>query len=96
MRKNFDYVDFKDYQSDMDELGTNASNVIATLKQELDLAKRDKDRLLAAAVLAAGGKVEITDRHLIEAGYAEITQIRNDRERVTVIEVKLQTDMMEH
>jgi hypothetical protein len=88
MKKDFDYVDFKDYASDMDELVSQAARVVSALKQELDREKRDKARLLAAAVLAAGGKVEITYDHQIAALDAETTLWRDEANKTTVIEVK--------
>lgn len=87
MRKDFDYVDLKDYESDMNELGEQASNVIAALKQGLDQERRDKNRLIATIVLAAGGRLEIATQHLIDAYDAEIRQWRDEANNVTVIEV---------
>jgi hypothetical protein len=87
MSKDFDSVDFNDYKSDMDELGTQAAQVISALKQELDRERRDKDRLLATVVIAAGGRVEISSKHLMDTLVAEVKMWRDEANKVTVIEV---------
>lgn len=55
MRKDWDYVDFADYQSDMDELANLARSAV-------EHAQREKDsmfRILIAAAISAGGDLEI-------------------------------------
>lgn len=62
-------------------------NAVAVLQQELDRERRDKTRLIAAVVLAAGGRVEIASKHLMAAFDALVEQRRDEANNVTVIEV---------
>jgi hypothetical protein len=60
MRKDFDYIEFADYQADMRETAEQAAGIISSLKESSDGYKR----ALAAAVLAAGGEVTVPETHL--------------------------------
>lgn len=83
MRKDWDYVDFADYQSDMDGLANLARNAI-------EHAQREKDnlfRMLIAAAISSSGDLVINRSALIRAeGYDwEITHDDyNDSVRIRV------------
>lgn len=60
MRRDWDYVAFADYQSDMRESASTAAAAIEHLRRRAENA----ERALAEVVLAAGGKVSIVARDL--------------------------------
>jgi len=88
MRKDFDYVDMRDYNADMSELSGQAANIISILTEQLAEAKRDHTRLLVAAVLAAGGTIKIYDRHMINAPDLKLTQWRDESIPATVLKIE--------
>lgn len=67
MKKDWDYVEFADYRSDMDELAATAANVSAYQQDKIDKL----EMLVNALVLAAGGRIVVQRSHLIDAMDAE-------------------------
>jgi len=73
MRRNFDYVTFADYESDMKESTDRALAAIAAMKDRAERA----EKALAAVVLAAG-EVVVPNEMLIDHGKIELTTWWNE------------------
>lgn len=84
MKRDFDYVAMPDYAADTTDLSKQAANIISGLTQQLAETKRDNRRLLAAAILANGGRLEVHDRHMIDAFAATITVTRDESIPATI------------
>lgn len=76
MRRNFDYVTFADYESDIKESTSQALAAIAAMKERAERA----ERTLAAVVLAAG-EVVVPDHMLMDRSKIELTTWRNEVDR---------------
>ncbi len=59
-RKDWDFVSFPDYQSDMDELVQRSAGIIEAQRRQISQMKR----LITAIVEAAGGRVEVPEPNL--------------------------------
>lgn len=55
MRKDWDYVEFNDYQNDMDELAKTGASIITSLRKE----NQDMRRVICAIIAASGGRVRV-------------------------------------
>ncbi|MFB6449234.1 hypothetical protein [Bradyrhizobium tunisiense] len=82
MRENFDYVTMPNYVADMKESTDRAVSVIDHMKKRAEKA----EMMLALAVLAAGGKVEIPSEWLRDSKFTIETQ-RNDADMTYIIKV---------
>lgn len=60
MKRDHDYVTMDDYKADMDETATQAANIIAGLREKLDRQSKEALHMLAAVVIASGGKVDVS------------------------------------
>lgn len=81
MGQNFDFVTMDDYRSDMQESASHAAAVIYEMKR----GKREAERALIAAVLAAGGKITVHSGHLDDAATATLTMERNEYDDTLIL-----------
>jgi hypothetical protein len=81
MRENFDYVTMDNYAKDMAESASHAAGIIHELKNR----KRDAERLLIAAVLAAGGKITVHNRDLDAAPTGHFRIERNVADNTLIL-----------
>jgi hypothetical protein len=71
-RRDWDYVEFADYQSDMRETTERATAIISGLRQERDAA----ENLVLALVHAAGGEVRVCERDIAKDGLRNIELVK--------------------
>ena len=74
MRRDWDYVAFDDYRSDMAETAAQAAGIIEAMKEQ----KRGAERGMIAAVLAAGGRVVVSDSDRRDADRAVLKMERDE------------------
>lgn len=74
MRENWDFVSMENYTADMKESADQAVSVIEAVERR----RRDSERGLIAAVIAAGGKLTIQGNQLIHAARATLRIERNE------------------
>lgn len=60
MRRDWDFVTMQDYSADMAESAAQAVHIIAQLRQRV----QQLERVLAEAVLAAGGEIKVVQRNI--------------------------------
>lgn len=72
-RRDFDFVTMADYAADMRESADHAASIISELNRRV----RDRERIIKAAALSAGGTLRISDGDLQDADQATI-EIWND------------------
>lgn len=87
MRKNFDFVDMRDYDADLTDLAKQSANIIAGLKADLEAAKKFRDYWFFAAVIAAGGRLVIKDQDWIAVEGAKLKRWRDERNDADVYEI---------
>ena len=81
MRENFDYVTMDTYAADMAESSSHAAGIIDMMKEK----QRNAERGLIAAVLAAGGRIVLGPRDLMDADGAILRIERNDADDTTIL-----------
>lgn len=75
-RKDWDYVEFADYEADMRESSEQAVAVITAMKAKT----MQLERALMCAILAAGGEIKIYESDLHDLRPIELTTWRNDED----------------
>lgn len=83
MRKDWDYVEFGDYQKDMDELAQTGAAIVTSLREE----NRDMRRVICAIIAASGGRVRVPFELVHELGY-ELTVEMNRADRVVEYSIR--------